>query len=211
MQTYRGIFQDTEGTWWYQIPNGHRVRAKLHQCETCTTEFWGYPSRTSRFCSVACRRRTCKRCGVVFASEANRTDYCSKECRMGERPCENCGQSFVPKKNTAKRFCSPTCFYDLKVPVGSRNVMPDGYAIVKVPRGTPGAGVGRSKMRQLWMLEHRYVMQQVLGRTLERHEQVHHKNGVRDDNRPENLELWKKQQPSGVRASDYHCPGCTCS
>lgn len=56
--------------------------------------------------------------------------------------------------------------------------------------------------------EHRRVMEQKLGRPLQKGEGVHHLNGVRHDNRPENLELWLVTQRSGIRACDLQCPHC---
>lgn len=54
----------------------------------------------------------------------------------------------------------------------------------------------------VWKKEHRLVMEETLGRPLYPGESVHHINGVRTDNRPDNLELWVSTQPAGQRPED---------
>lgn len=72
---------------------------------------------------------------------------------------------------------------------GGRYIAANGYVIV----------VDEKRNKNY---EHRLVMEQILGRCLWPDENVHHINGIRGDNRPENLELWCKPQPQGQRVSD---------
>lgn len=67
--------------------------------------------------------------------------------------------------------------------------------MVRAPGHPRGAG-------SAYVFEHILVMEEILGRYLLPGESVHHRNGVRDDNRPQNLELWTRPQPTGIRVSD---------
>ncbi len=70
-----------------------------------------------------------------------------------------------------------------------------GYVLRSTPPGHPLNPTP-------YVREHVLIMEEQIGRYLLPGENVHHKNGQRDDNRPENLELWVKSQPAGQRVED---------
>lgn len=75
---------------------------------------------------------------------------------------------------------------------GGRTIhRPSGYVILSIYPESPYYGMGTKSGAMLRRLapEHRLIMAQQLGRCLARNEEVHHKNGIKTDNRIENLEL----------------------
>jgi hypothetical protein len=106
--------------------------------------------------------------------------------------CERCATEFETRPSEAKgrRACSRACYLRLAFLDGQGHVNEGGYRVAFTGRdGKP-------------VLEHRIVMEGVVGRELLPHENVHHRNGQRADNRPENLELWSSWQPSGQSVAD---------
>jgi hypothetical protein len=81
---------------------------------------------------------------------------------------------------------------------GGRYIGKDGYVRILM-REHPNAN------KDGYVLEHRIIMEKTINRYLNRNEEVHHKNGIKSDNRPENLEVLIKKMHEGKVV----CPYCT--
>jgi hypothetical protein len=77
---------------------------------------------------------------------------------------------------------------------GGRIFHRKGYVMVRMPK--------EPSQKTKYVFDHVLIMEEFLGRKLFPGENIHHKNGVKDDNRIENLELWTRPQPSGIRVED---------
>lgn len=86
---------------------------------------------------------------------------------------------------------------------GGKTVNNAGYVEIYCPNH-PNA-----RKHNKYVLEHRLVMEAVLGRFLEKSEVVHHKNEVKTDNRPENLELFGSNKEHLAATLKGRCPKWT--
>lgn len=86
---------------------------------------------------------------------------------------------------------------EIVVPIqGGRSVDKDGYIRVSSPEHPHAWGSSK------YVYEHRLVMEKVVGRYLKTDEHVHHKNGIKHDNRVDNLELVSDKDH--LRGHGYH-------
>lgn len=115
-----------------------------------------------------------------------------------QRACSTCGQMFVMDNGSKKdrRFCNKSCAAKSHGAGESHHNWGGGRS------KHSATGYMTVRVDGKVVREHRRVMEQHLGRPLFAHENVHHKNGIRDDNRLANLELWSKSQPPGQRVEE---------
>ena len=164
-------------------------------CEHCGSRF---PRRKGQvqehsFCSQACYLKSSYRTRTIAAANIARSPNATTT-----EPCGACGTPTTRYISSRGKviFCSTGCRDEYKRSAPKRRSNKADYILLFVGHDYPGA------TKHGYIMEHRKVMQEHLGRQLERHENIHHINGVKHDNSIENLELWTTCQPQGQRVED---------
>ena len=151
---------------------------------------------------------TCSVCKKFFLTPTNteKRMYCGKICigrllRSGKiHKCfvKGCKKTIYRKGSEMKQhkrfFCSREHYF-LSINGWGNGGYKKGKSIDKL--GYVDISVNGERKK-----EHRVVMENIIGRKLKSFESVHHKNCIRTDNRPENLELWTRRQPCCQRTND---------
>lgn len=160
-------------------------------CTTC-----GETKILSEFGSTGVKGKTrgnCKSCFNIWQYDKYKDNICDATT------CDT--SSFTHKYCQAHRYRLKK-FGSLLEDIPVKHMRKNGGTLTKSGYRLVYCATHPNAQKSGYIMQHILVMSERLGRPLLPHENVHHKNGVRDDNRPENLELWSKSQPSGQRVED---------
>lgn len=153
-----------------------------------------------RDCSNAAKRRVrkvervkmaCQQCGTDFEVypgwlKGGRRKYCSAACRTKARPPDHTGHRHTPESR-AKMGQRPATRERSSQWKGGRYVS-QGYRHVMIALLPPEQiELALAMTTGTYIPEHRVVAAATVGRPLTRADIVHHVNGEKLDNRPENL------------------------
>ena len=159
-------------------------------------------------CSTICSQgadmenvKICKECGKEFKRSAKNRSLVCPVCKHNKQrvkcsTCDNLVFAGTLQCLKCHRLNHPQSGEFNKNWKGGKTKHKKGYVLVLAKEHARASG------NNVYVFEHILVMEEVLGRYLLPGENVYHKNGIKDDNRPENLELWVTKQPSGQRPED---------
>lgn len=177
-------------------------------CEWCHAPYTTKPSVEARFCCWNCLQQyratlkattTCPTCGTEFVYRVNAPQkYCSMSCAITARNLTDANPSYHrdisgpnnPMYGKHENRGPKNPMYGVRKEV-CRKVRKDGYVLVRAPEGHPYPADHSSGTS--YILEHRLVMEQALGRYLLPTEIVHHIDGNPSNNAIENLRLCSSQ------------------
>lgn len=114
--------------------------------------------------------------------------------RPEPRPCETCRNIFTPsRKRFEAKFCSKSC--QGKSPAGQERARKMGKENAeKISKALRGRGNGKSYKKYMGRHEHRMIAEKIIGRALLKGEVVHHKDGNKLNNSPDNISITTQSQ-----------------